>query len=145
MDRIYPGGRLITINFYGTVAMNTNKTFVSKLIGVPFIVRFISQSFPAGTNRTMTTKYFIANDPEAPTTAEPNGVNVLSQFSQAVSLTGDDERKELAQETEIPAANGYIKLYCENADTFDHTLDAQVTLELLPRKPKVEQPKPENI
>jgi len=136
MDRIYPGGRLVTITFYGTVPMNSNKTFVSKLIGVPFVIRSIAQSFATGTNRTMTTKYFISNDPEAPTTEQPQGFNVLSQFGQAVYLTGDDERKEFSQETETPAANAYIKLYCENADTFDHTLDAQVTIELLPRKPK---------
>ena len=144
MDRIYPSGRLVTVSFYGSVPLNSNKTFVSKLVGVPFVVRRIIQSFPAGLNRTMTTKYFISNDPEASTTEAPNGVNILGQFGQVSYITGDDERKEFEQETEIPSSNGYIKLYCENSDTFDHTLDAQVVLELLPRaqRPAVVDPKP---
>lgn len=139
MDRIYPGGRLVTITFFGTVPLNSNKTFVGKQISVPFIVREIAQSFAAGLNRTMTTKYFIDNDAEASTTDQPNGVNILSQFGQVTYITGDDERKVLSQETEIPFANAYIKLYCENSDTFDHTLDAQVTIELLPR-PEIKKP-----
>jgi hypothetical protein len=90
-------------------------------------------------NRTMTSKYFISFDPEAPTTEQPNGTNVLAQTGQAEYITGDDEIKEFAQETEQPFSNGWIKIYSENSDTFDHTIDAQVTLELLPRQnpPKV--------
>lgn len=134
MDRINQEGRLATISFFGSVANAANKTLVSKKIGAPFIVRMIRASFAPGVNRTMTLKYFISSDDETPTTAEPNGVNILAQTGQAVYITGDDEFKEFAQETESQESNKYIKVYAENADAFSHTIDTQVTIEILPRK-----------
>lgn len=133
MDRIYEGGRLVTISFFGIVGASSNLTLVSKKIGVPFVTRSIRTSFAPGVNRTMTEKFFISGDAEAPTTAEPNGVNILTQTGQATYITGDDEFKEFSQETEITEANKYVKIYAENADTFQHTVDCQVTIELLPR------------
>lgn len=134
MDRIHPEGRLVTISFFGTVANATNKTLVSKKIGAPFIIRLIRASFAPGVNRTMTLKYFISSDDEAPTTTEPNGNNILAQTGQAVYITGDDEFKQFAQESESTEANKYVKVYAENADAFSHTIDTQVTIEILPRK-----------
>ena len=133
MDRINEQGRLITISFFGTASASSTKTLVSKKIGVPFITRKIRQSYAPGVNRTMTTKFIISPDDAAPTTEEPSGVNILAQTGQVSYITGDDEIKEFSQETEITESNKYIKVYAENDDTFDHTIDVQITLELLPR------------
>lgn len=133
MDRIKPSGRLTTISFFGTVPASSQLTLVSKKIDVPFITRLIRQSFAPGVNRTALSRVFISPDDSAPTTEYPTGINVLAQTGQADYITGDDEFKEFAQETEIAEANKYIKIHVTNGDTFPHTVDAQVTLELLPR------------
>lgn len=133
MDRLTPGGRLVTVSLFGTVGPGANLTLVSKKIGVPFITRRVRASFAPGVNRTMTEKFFVSGDDDAPTANEPNGTNILAQTGQVTYLTGDDETKDFSQETEITESNKFIKVYAENADSFSHTIDVQVTIELLKR------------
>lgn len=120
-----------TVSFFGTVGASANLTLVSKQISGAFNVKKIRASFAPGVNRLMKLKFFISSDPEAPTTAAPNGVNILQQTGQANYITGDDEFKEFEHEITNPTRNSWLKIYAENADTFDHTIDAQITIEYI--------------
>jgi hypothetical protein len=123
--------KLQTISFFGTVAGGSNLTLVSQKIGERFKTKIIRASFAPGVNRLMTLKFFISQDPSAPTTEEPQGINILKQIGQVPYITGDDEYKELPHETLYPERNAYIKVYAENSDTYEHTIDAQVTIEYI--------------
>ena len=120
-----------TISFFGTVAAGTNLTLVSQRISQRFKTKLIRASFAPGVNRLMTLKFFISQDPTAPTTEDPQGTNILKQIGQVTYLTGDDEYKEFPHETIFDQRNAFIKVYAQNTDTFDHTIDAQVTIEYL--------------
>jgi len=121
-----------TISFFGTCTASSNLTLVSKKITTPFKTSVLRASFAPGVERLMTLKFFISPDAEAPTEAEPNGVNILASTGQARYITGDDEFKEFPHELLHEVSNGYLKVYAENADVFDHTVDAQVTIEFFP-------------
>jgi hypothetical protein len=123
--------KLQTISFFGTVGALAKKTLVSQKIGQKFKTKIIRASFAPGVNRLMTLKFFISQDPSAPTTEEPQGINILKQIGQVPYITGDNEYKELPHETLYPERNAYIKVFAENSDTYDHTIDAQVTIEYL--------------
>jgi hypothetical protein len=123
--------KLQTISFFGTCPANANITLVSNFIDVPFNTKKIRASFAPGVERLMTLKYFISGDKNAPTTEEPQGINILAQIGQARYITGDDEFKEFEHETIHQVAGGYLKVYAENSDVFDHTIDSQVTIEFI--------------
>jgi len=121
-----------TVSFFGTVTAGQNKTLVSQHIQVPFKTKSIRASFAPGVDRLMTLKYYISNDPSAPTLVPPEGTSILGQIGQVPYITGDDEFKVLEHETMSAVGSGYIKVYAENADVFDHTIDTQVTIEYEP-------------
>lgn len=123
--------RLVTTSFFGTVSASSKKTLVSKHITSAFIVKKIRASFAPGVNRLMKLYFFISYDPSAPTTEEPLGVNVLAQTGQVTYLTGEDEFKEIEPNVKDTSKAAYLKVYAVNDDTFEHTIDAQVTIEML--------------
>jgi len=122
---------LQTISFFGTVNASSNLTLVSKKISAPFKTKMIRASFAPGVNRLMTLKYYISQDPSAPTTEEPQGINILKQIGQVPYITGDDEFKEMPHEVIHHEKNAYIKVYAENSDIYNHTIDTQVTIEYI--------------
>lgn len=126
-----PNNKKQTISFFGTCSASSNITLVSQQISGAFDVKKIRASFAPGVERLMKLKFYISSDPQAPTTAHPNGVNILQQTGQANYITGDNEFKEFEHEVRNPTRNAWLKVYAENADTFDHTIDAQVTIEYL--------------
>jgi len=120
-----------TISFFGTVPANSNLTLVSKRITLPFRTKRIRASFAPGVQRLMKLYYFISQDPSAPTNEEPKGFNILSSLGQVNYLTGDDEFKDLAHEVENKESGAYIKIYAINSDSYDHTIDSQITIEFI--------------
>jgi hypothetical protein len=120
-----------TISFFGTVAANSNTTLVSKRITLPFRTKKIRASFAPGVQRLMKLYYFISLDPSAPTTEEPKGFNILTSLGQVNYLTGDDEFKDLAHEVECKESGAYLKIYAVNSDSFEHTIDSQITIEFI--------------
>lgn len=120
-----------TIAFFGTVSPNSNKTLVSKKITVPFRVKEIACSFAPGVNRLMNLEFYISPDDSAPTAKPLTGVNILASLGHVGYLTGDNERKRLEVEVEPVSAGLYLKVFAENTDTYEHTIDAQITIELI--------------
>jgi len=94
-------------------------------------------SFAPGVDRLMNLYFFVSPDKTAPTDARPNGTNILAQHGQVSYISGDDERKEFSFEALFPERGYYLKVFAVNNDTFEHTIDAQITVELLiPKKHK---------
>jgi len=123
--------RLTAISFFGTVADSSKKTLVSKRITSAFTIKKIRASFAPGVNRLMNLYFFISFDDSAPTTEEPKGVNLLSQTGQVLYITGDDERKEMELEIVQKEKGAFVKVYADNTDTFEHTIDCQIVIEML--------------
>lgn len=126
-------GRLVVIPFAGTVAASATSVLVSKRINVPFRVKRIRISFPLNMNRTVQFYPMISSDNDAINTANPTGVYIFAQLGQVEYLVGDDEVKDLPVELDVAESGQYIKLRVVNADTFEHTVDAQMIVELLER------------
>jgi len=122
--------RLQTIAFFSTVSANTNKTLVSKRIERPFRVKQIAASFAPGVNRLMNLEFYISPDDSAPTAKPLTGTNILYPLGHVGYITGDNERKVLDLEIETVTGGYYLKVFAENKDAFEHTIDAQVTIEL---------------
>lgn len=123
--------RLQTIPFFGTVSASSNKTLVSKRIDVPFKIKEIACSFAPGVNRLMNLEFYVSPDDSAPTAKPLTGTNILASLGHVGYLTGDDERKRQAIEMEPSGAGYYLKIFAANSDTYDHTIDAQITVELI--------------
>lgn len=123
--------RLSTISFFDTVDANSNKTLVSKRITQKFTVKKINASFALNTNRTLKLRFFVSATTEAPTTEQPEGLNILKQLGQVDFVVGDDEQKDVQIEIREFTKGARIKVYAENTDTFKHTIDCQVTIEII--------------
>jgi len=123
--------RLVTMSFFGSVSASSKNTLVSEYINVPFRTRVVRASFAPGVNRLMKLYFFISQDKEAPTTEEPKGTNLFAQLGQVRYITGDDEFKEFPHQVPYHEAGSYLKIYAVNDDTYDHTIDCQITIELL--------------
>lgn len=121
--------KMQTISFFGTCPASSNVTLVSGMLSDAFKVKRIRASFAPGVERLMTLKFFVSGDKSAPTTEEPQGTNILKQTGQVAYLTGDDEFKEFPHEIIMSERNAFIKVYAENSDVFEHTIDAQITIE----------------
>jgi len=114
-----------TISFFGKVAANSKVTLVSKRITVPFELQRIRASFALNTNRTLRLEFFISPDKSAPTVKPLTGFSVLSESGQVDYLVGDDDMKEVPIRIAVKVAGMYIKVFADNQDSYEHTIDAQ--------------------
>jgi len=118
-----------TIIFSGTCLANSELTLVSKRIDFPFRVLKMLPSFALGTDKTLQLKLFISKDKTAPATGKPSGVNILGLFSEDPYVIGDDEQKSIDLNIQYQARGHYVKIYANNTDAFDHTVDVFVIIE----------------
>lgn len=126
--------RTITLSFFGTVNAASIVTLVSKRINVPFKTSMIRAAFALNTNRTLQLSFWISPDDDAPTTGNPTGISILAERGQVDYLVGDDEVKYFKTEIIQNTGGWYIKIRANNTDAFAHTIDSQITLELLPEE-----------
>ena len=122
--------RKFTINFAGTVDASANKTFASRRIGGPYIMRKVRANFDAAANSLVKYYFYISKDAEVPTATKPQGTNILSELGQEVYLAADDQVIEFAHEIIVAEGGTYIKLYVENGIAASMPIAAQVTIEL---------------
>lgn len=120
-----------TISFFDSVSALSKRTLVSQRITSPFMVRRLRAAFPAGVDRQMTLRFYVVGTKEAPTDAPPSGASLLKAVGQVDYLTGDDNVIDVAHEVVSHEANQYLAVYADNADTFDHTIECQVTIEFI--------------
>lgn len=123
--------KIQTVSFFGTVAAGSNVTLISNKITSPFMVKRLRAAFPLGVNRLMTLRYLIVGTDYAPTDAVPAGTNLLGSIGQVDYLTGDDNIVQLDHQIVSPESNRFLAVYAENSDTFDHTIETQITIEFI--------------
>ncbi len=127
-----PKSRLVTSSFHDTVAANSKKTLVSNKIDLPFSTKRIRAAFAAGTNRLLKLSFYLSPDKSAPTTAPPTGDNILAQLGPQTYIVGEDCIVDFQHELGILSAGFYLKVYANNLDTAEHTIDVQITVEIFP-------------
>lgn len=127
-------GREVTLSFYGTVGANLKTTLVSKRINFPFTSGQFRVHFALNTNKTLRLAFFVSPDKEASTTVEPNGQNILDVLGQVGYLVGDDETVTIPYRVRVPEVGVYLKVWAVNTDSYEHSIDAQVTLECEPEE-----------
>jgi len=132
-EQVLPGQRrIVTIPFFATVPLDSSRTYVSKRISTPFITKSFRVAFALNTNRTLQVSFYLSPDDQTPN-GIPNGISVFSPLGQVDYLAGDDEQKVLQHQIVAPSSGMFVKILAVNTDGNNHTLDAQVTIELLPR------------
>lgn len=117
-----------TISFFAMVAASSNKTLVSQRISRPFRVTKIAARFALGCENLLTLRFYHAADDEAPTANAPNGVSMLQDYGQVDYVVGDQDTKEMDHEVIVEESGAYLKVYAENADGVEHSIDVQITI-----------------
>ena len=123
-----------TIVFNGTCSANDVLTLVSNRISSPFTIEDLSFHFALNTNRTLELKPFISSDDNAPSSGEPSGFNFLHEYGQSSKVVGDDEPKFFRHNYTVREAGSYLKIYANNTDAFDHTVDVHITIRIHERQ-----------
>jgi hypothetical protein len=118
-----------TVSFFGTCTASSTKVLVSKHIGHPYEVKRISARFANGCNNLITNEFYISPDSDAPSTGKPNGISLLKDYGQVDYVTGNDDTKKMEHDVEMPESGSYLKVYADNSDTFDHSIDVQIEIE----------------
>ena len=122
------------VQFNGTCPANENKTLVSQPILFPFMVTEALVSFAQGCERKLKLELFVSPDDNEPTDAPPNGINLLTYYSQSDYITGDDEQKIINLSSPIHERNQRLKVYATNDDGFDHAIDVLFTILIIPKE-----------
>lgn len=123
-----------TVSFYGTCTAGSSKVLVSKHIGHPYNVTRIRARFAQGSNNTLKLAFYISPDNDAPATGSPTGVSMLQGYGQVDYVVGNDDTKDMPHNVKQHESGSYLKVYAQNSDGFDHSLDVQITIEELERK-----------
>lgn len=122
----------LTLPFFGSVPAGGELTLVSQFLSFPYLISELIASFALGTNRTLQLRFVLSRDDEAPATGIPTGTDLLSIHGQVPYLVGDDERKSFPHEIQVPESGTYLKVYGNNTDAFEHTIDSQIIIDTEP-------------
>ena len=122
------------VSFFGTCPANSEKTLVSERISTPYQVDRIIAHFALNTNRTLQLDFYISPDNDAPSSGRPNGMSMLQEYGQVRYITGDDETKDLPHNARATTSPTWLKVYAKNTDGYDHTIDVQIIITILPRE-----------
>lgn len=123
--RVVPAG-VETLAFYGTVDANSSVTLVSKPLLFPYTLERMRVHFALNTNKQLRIKFYLSPDDSAPTSEPLTGENVLGSLGQVDYLVGDDETVEIPHRLGVPVGGMFVKVFAENLDSYEHSIDAQV-------------------
>jgi len=122
----------VPINFFMTVNASSKKTQTSKRISFPFRIRRVRVHFPIGSELNLPVSIILSNDPTIPTTAAPDGVNILQSLGGYPTIQGNDETFDINLDMKVRERGKYIKVYGENKDaTNGHYVYGIVEIESL--------------
>jgi hypothetical protein len=123
-------GQIVTVNLSGSAPAGALTCFVSHLIKRPFITRTWAVSFNLNQQRLVKHYLYVSPD-DFPVAALPDsGFDVLSEHSPTSYLVGDDQSKIIHYEATMENGNGYLKVYAQNDDAFNHDVDVQITIDI---------------
>lgn len=120
----------LTIPFHGTCDANSELTLVSKRLNFRYITKKVIANFALNTNHTLHIIPIISSDPTAPTSGKPAGIEIFSPYGQVEYLSGDDEHEEHIHEIVVNEIGTYLKVYAVNSDSFEHTVDVQIQIQV---------------
>ncbi|HID28539.1 MAG TPA: hypothetical protein EYP19_00880 [Desulfobacterales bacterium] len=119
------------IPFLDTVPAFSDMTLVSDELDVPYIIHEVQIHFPPGTENTNLIKVFVSGDPFTPSSGEPSGQNLFGYGGAVDYIVGDDVLIVLPVLFEVHERPTWIKVYAKNIDSYNHTVDVRVVVELL--------------
>lgn len=114
------------ILFVGTVAANSNKTLVSQRLTFPFATREFRVHFSLNTNKKLRIEFFVSPDNSVPTSKPLTGQSIFGVLGQVAYFVGDDETVVIPYHVLFPEMGLYLKVWAENTDSYEHSVDAQV-------------------
>lgn len=115
-----------TLIFNGTVAANSKVTLVSQRLIFPFVTKEFRVHFALNTNKTLRVSFYISPDDSAPVVQPLTGHSVFSTLGQVDYVVGDDETVIIPYHILIPDIGIFIKVFADNTDSYEHSIDAQV-------------------
>lgn len=119
-----------TLMFGGTCSARSVLTLVSRWIQRAFRVKRITCRFPAGCLNLMALTFFHATDDEAPAAGKPSGISLLQDYGERDSVRGENVQIVLEHQVQVKSGGSWIKVYAENTDFFDHSVDVDIEIEV---------------
>lgn len=119
-----------TLAFAGTCSARSVLTLCSQRIMRPFRTLSFTIRFPAGCLNLMSIRFFAASDNEAPTTGKPSGISLLQDYGQVDYLRGEAIQITIRHQIEASPAGTYLKVFADNTDFYDHTVDVDIEIEV---------------
>lgn len=118
----------VTLPFFGSVAANSSVTLTSKRIDYPFTTERFRVHFALNTNKSLLVRFFISADASVPTSLPLTGTSIFSPSGQVDYMVGDDETVEVPYRVFVPTKGTYIKVFAENTDSYEHSIDVHVVI-----------------
>jgi len=118
------------IPFYGTVPANSEKTLVSDRLSLPYTIKEVQIHFPPGTECKNRIRVYVSGSDYAPSTGKPDGDNLFAYGGHIEYIVGDNETLILPRSDKIEQKPTWIKVHAENTDSYDHTIDVRVVIDL---------------
>ena len=112
------------------VSANSELTLSTNLIDYPYTIEEIQIGFPPGVDRTVQIKVFISSDSSTPSSGEPVGTNIFRFVGPNDYIVGDDETVRIPIALDVDNTPTWIKVYANNTDSYDHTVDVKVLIDL---------------
>jgi len=119
-----------TIAFFGVCSARSELTLVSPRIARSFSTVRFQAEFADGVNDFMQIKFFVGPGDFAPSSGEPDGHSLLSDYGQVDYIVGDGFNKDFDHEVKIAESGSFLKVYANNTDYYDHDVIALVTIEV---------------
>ena len=119
-----------TVMFAGTCSARSELTLVSHRIMRPFQTKTFTIRFPTGTNNLMSLRFYYAGDPEAPASGRPSGISLLQDYGQVDYVRGEGIQITLDHVVADVHAGGYLKVYANNTDFYDHAVDVDIEIQV---------------
>lgn len=119
-----------TVSFVGSVPLRDEIVFVSARISTPFRMTRIVSTFALGQNNLVQLSFFIATDPDAPSSGIPSGNSVLKDYGQVDYVVGEDTQLDMSHSVREVQAGAWLKVRAVNADFFEHAVNVQMTIEI---------------
>jgi len=123
-------GRVIPLNFYTSVAPGTKKSVVIKRrLDFKYKVRFMACRHDLNDQQKTKVAFFVNRQANAVSGVEPDGVNLIKEYSQHDYFVGDGEVRHMRIDHDVHDEGTYIHMYVENTDTFTHEVWGYVEIE----------------
>ncbi len=124
-------GRILTLCFRGTVTRRGTSVLIAPKLDVPCRTKQIRITFEPQTGRTVEALFIAAQDNTIDYTTVAAQTNLFAGIAQNQAIVGDAQPIILMHEIELHWRPIYFKIALNNTDGAAHTIDAQITVQLM--------------